>query len=49
MVLSTVSVKKNILLLCNSAFPINASVFRNILGTGFVVLKVVRIYNRPQL
>jgi len=45
MVLSTVSVKKNILLFCNSVFPINASVL-NILGTGF---DVVRIHNRPQL
>jgi hypothetical protein len=40
--------KKNILLFCNSIFPISASVL-NILGTGFDVLKVVRIHNRPQL
>ena len=48
-VLSNVSVKKNILLFCNSVFPINASVILNILGTGFDALKVVRIHNRPQL
>jgi hypothetical protein len=48
MLLSTVSIKK-MPLFCNSIFPINASVFLSILGTGFDILKVVRIHNRPQL